>query len=438
MDALTKMLSSRFNARKTVVSVMEHANKFWVLLLAGALTSGGCAFGPKALELSHSKYYEAVRDVRNEELLLNLVHLRYNENSAQLNVDSIAAQYELGSTLEARPFFIAPNPSNSNVIFRTFTSILPDASISGANRPTLTLDPTDDSEAVRQFLTPITPDTLIFLIQSGWPASTIVRLYVQWANGVPNAALASGPHRDTEIDFARFQRAAELMQLCQDRELALVHVEDRMRAVGEPLSPDAIVEATKNGLDVRRSADGKSWVLVRQERAIVLVVTPGAGDSPELLEFNELLNLEPHQPRYDIVFAQRGPPDPRRHPVPPTKSLTIVPRSTAQAWYYLANGIEVPPDHIAAGLVRPSFAEQGQQIDAREITRGLFEVHVCKGHKPPHCAYVAVHYRGYWYYIDDSDTTTKATFSLMLNLGRLDFAKQRVSSKPMLTLPVGR
>ena len=34
-----------------------------------------------------------------------------------------------------------PNPSNSNIVFRTFTSILPDLSASGANRPTITLVP---------------------------------------------------------------------------------------------------------------------------------------------------------------------------------------------------------------------------------------------------------------------------------------------------------
>ena len=53
-------------------------------------------------------------------------------------VPSIAAQYELAGGAEERPFFIAPNPSNSNVIFRTFTSVLPDLNVSGANRPTIT------------------------------------------------------------------------------------------------------------------------------------------------------------------------------------------------------------------------------------------------------------------------------------------------------------
>jgi hypothetical protein len=39
----------------------------------------GCAFGPRVLEQTHGRYNEAVRQVEEEELLRNLVHLRYNE-----------------------------------------------------------------------------------------------------------------------------------------------------------------------------------------------------------------------------------------------------------------------------------------------------------------------------------------------------------------------
>src|SRR5262249_34980793 len=100
------------------------------------LTAGGCAFGPRVLERSYGPYYESLRHVDEEEFLRNLVHMRYHETPSSLGVSSIAAQYELSGQAEARPFFIAPNPSNSNVIFRTFTAILPDVSAMGSNRPT--------------------------------------------------------------------------------------------------------------------------------------------------------------------------------------------------------------------------------------------------------------------------------------------------------------
>jgi hypothetical protein len=395
------------------------------------------------LERSHGRYNEAVRRVDEEQLLRNIVLMRYNETPLHLKVSSIATQYDLTGQAEARPFFLSPNPSNSNVIFKTFTAILPDVFVSSSNRPTISLDPADGSDEVRQFLTPISLDTLIFLTQSSWPASTVARLWVERLNGVPNADTASGPARDAPLDFARFLRLAELMQISQDRELASVRTEERLTAVGDPqpaeaLTASAAVEAARSGLEYRRAPDGKSWVLTRKERRLVLEVTPGAEGSPELAEIVTLLNLVPGQRRYPLVVASRGAPDPARFPSPPSEELRVVPRSTAQVLFYLANGVEVPLEHYRVGLVHPAQGVDGQAIDARELTRGLFEVHFCAGHKPPPTAFAAVHYRGYWYYLDDRDEASKATFALVLEISRLDFARQTLGRGPVLTLPAGR
>src|SRR4051794_26710529 len=186
-----------------------------VVVLCGLCVAGtcpGCAFGPKVLEKTHGRYQESVRTVNEEQLLRNLVHLRYNEVPFELNVSSIATQYELAGSAEARPFFIAPNPSNSNIIFRTFTSILPDLTVSGANRPTITLVPADNSGTIRRFLTPIPTETLAFLCETSWPTSVVLRLWVERLNGVPNAVSASGPSIGVISDFGRFRRIADLMQ----------------------------------------------------------------------------------------------------------------------------------------------------------------------------------------------------------------------------------
>jgi hypothetical protein len=412
----------------------------WGIVFALALP--GCAFGPKALERTHGRYNESVRQVYEEELLRNIVHLRYNESSLNLNVNSIAAQYELSGQAEARPFFIAPNPSNSNIVFRTFTSILPDAQVAGSNRPTITLEPMDSSEAVRQYLTPIPASTLLFLAQTGWPTSSILRLWVERLNGVPNAVGASSPHRCAVSDFTRFQRIAELLQSAHQRELISLHEEERVKEVSGPLPAEAVtaaavVEAAKNGLEYRRRADGKTWALVRPTRRLMMQINPGGIGSAEVADLQSLLNLVPGLARYDLR-VQAGVPDPMLHPVPPSTELRIVPRSTAQVLLYLANGVEIPAEHVRCGLVCPPVGADGQPFDGREITRGLFEVHTAKGCKPPGTAYVAVKYRGWWYYLDDRDQESKATFALMLALSRLDFGGGQRRGGPLLTLPVGK
>src|SRR5262249_59254146 len=116
--------------------------------------------------------------------------------TTSLSVASIAAQYELSGQAEARPFFIAPNPSNSNVIFKTFTAILPDVSAMGSNRPTISLVPGNESDEIRRFLTPMTAENLTFLIQTGWPLSRLLGLWAEGLNGVPNVDPGNDPPCD--------------------------------------------------------------------------------------------------------------------------------------------------------------------------------------------------------------------------------------------------
>ena len=222
----------------------------------------GCAFGPRVLEKTHGRYQESVRQVDEEQLLRNIVHLRYSEVPLELNVSSIATQYELAGAAEARPFFVAPNPSNSNIIFRTFTSILPDLSVSGANRPTITLVPGDNGETIQRFLTPVPMETLLFLTETSWPVAVIFRLWVERLNGVPNAVTASGPARGVISDYQRFRRLAEIFQYAQDHEMASIRIRTPRYRVERPGS-----RGDSHGCHGRRRGQGRHGVSSQRRRA---------------------------------------------------------------------------------------------------------------------------------------------------------------------------
>lgn len=328
-----------------------------VLLSLPALP--GCAFGPRALEKTHGRYGEAVHQVDEEQLLRNIVRARYLESPENLDVSSITTQYELSASAEARPFFLAPNPAGS--VFRTFTALLPGASISGSDRPTVSLIPQNEGSAVRRFMTPISAESLVFLGQAGWPVSHYLGIWVDRMNGVPNRPACVGPPREAPADFARFQRAVHLMQLAQDQEWLAVQAEDRTTEVSGPLpaaavTAAAVVEAARDGFEYRPREDGSTWVLVRRGRQLVLDVLPAGQDAPEVAELTALLNLQPGLPRYEIAVAA-GVPDPARSPAPPSPVLRLALRSTAQAIFYLADGVEVPASPTSpAGWSAPPTA----------------------------------------------------------------------------------
>ena len=66
---------------------------------------------------------------------------------------------------------------------------------------------------------------------------------------------------------------------------------------------------------------------------------------------------------------------------------------------------------------------------------GLFRVGAVKGRDRPAHAHVAVPYRDHWFYIDQTDQDTKATFSLLMELSRLELTG-KTGPGPILTLPV--
>jgi hypothetical protein len=403
-----------------------------------ALAASGCSLGPKAIERTHGRYAQAVHRVEEEQFLANIVRLRYVEDSTIIAVTAIATQHEVSVGAEARPFF--GTESVTGPVFRSFTNILPFLAIQGADRPTVSLSPMDDGEAVRQFLTPISADTLVFLSQSGWPASSILRIWVDRLNGVPNFVNSTRAMRDTPSDFLRFRYAADLIQIANDRELISLRVDPRLTELSSPFPADAVtaaaaVQAASEGLEFRKRDDGESWSLVRRDPRLILKVNPAGQNSPELAELIPLLNLKLGLDQYEVIIAT-GVPDPLRNPTEPSDDLKFAPRSTAQALFFLANGVEVPSAHISSGLVEV----ETDAIDPTEATRGIFHVHSVPAHhhKPPPSAYVAFRYRDHWFYIDDRDRESKATLLLMLRLRRLDFRRQTIGAVPALTLPIGR
>jgi hypothetical protein len=416
-----------------------HGSRFPIGVLALALSLTGCDFGPLALENTHGRYNESLKQVDEEQLLLNIVRARYNDNPMRLDVSAIAAQYELSASAEARPFFEAPNPAGA--VFRTFTRILPDVSASATNRPTISLTPLDDPETLRGLFTQSTLDGIIFLAETGYPVATMFRTWVDYLNGLPNAATASGPPRAVVPEFIDFQRVAQIMQFLQDRgDLRFTRAE-RFADIGDHLPESAItassqVEAARNGYEYQRRADN-SWALVKRERRLDLRLNPRILNSPEVIEFCRLLHLKPGRDNYEIkidgtdeLFATPEQGD-------TATKISLFPRSPVQAFYYLAHGVDVPPEHFACGVVEPTAGPDGTAFDWSQVTAGLFTVHYAKQFSRPNHAYVAVKYRDYWFYIDDCDHDTKITFSLALVLGRVNLLGTKKGG-PALTLPVGR
>ena len=113
--------------------------------------------------------------------------------------------------------------------------------------------------------------------------------------------------------------------------------------------------------------------------------------------------------------------------------IAVATRSLMASLFYVSQSVEPPMEDKEAGRVTVTCDSAGNEFDWRKVTGGLMQI--CSSNSRPDDAYVAVRYRGSWFYIDDSDLTSKSTFSLLTQLFALQAGEIR-STGPILTLPV--
>ena len=405
--------------------------------LAGSALISGCAsFGPNALQQTRLQYNEAIKATTEEQLLLNIIRLRYTDTPSSLAVSTIAAQFERSQNLQLTPFFTSAGAD----VNRSYTAILPQVQISGADRPTVSLTPLDDQEFTRKLFTPMTLDGIIYLAKTTWPISTVFRLYLENLNWVSNAQTASGPTPKRTPVVDDFLRGMVAMQALQDRSQIVFGIEERTETLGGPLPAASVtardlIEAAKSGYEYRQDDKSGAWTLIKKNPQPVLFVDPLAARSAEMEEFTRAFRLKPGLTKYDITQETLSP-FASSAPAGGVTNLDLETRSLLQALYYVSHGIDVPPEHVARGILTVTRDESGAIYDWPRVMRGLFHVRWAQGDERPPGAHAAAQYRGYWFYIEESDQDTKSTFSLLMELSRLELAG-KAGPGPVLTLPLG-
>jgi hypothetical protein len=150
----------------------------WLLVVLVMMTGCKSSVGAKTVVRDQFDYAEALRDAAKEQMLLNMVGLRYSEAPQFLKVTSVINQYSVeGSVALLSPPYDGAAAIGSPV------------GVSGrfADRPTLTYIPLSGAEFTKSVLTPIPPKSIMSLIQAGWRADLLMRLTVRSINGIsPN------------------------------------------------------------------------------------------------------------------------------------------------------------------------------------------------------------------------------------------------------------
>ncbi|HUU97946.1 MAG TPA: hypothetical protein VM487_19590, partial [Phycisphaerae bacterium] len=387
-----------------------------------------------ALRASRIPYNEVIQRTTQEQLLLNLVRLRYREVPMFLEVGSVSAQFVFDESADVR------GTLNENVPYQP---INPDVLQLGARigyqeKPTITFTPLQGEAFVNRLMSPLSLETILLLSRSGWRVDRVLRVTAQGMNGLDNASKASGPTPSQAPRYKRFARVCQLLRELQRDNLLELGYETRTTRLSDPIPAGALssadmVAAARDGYSFRAAEEGDGFVLMGTEQVPVWRMSPRAAESAAADEALELLGLDPQQDRFELRVA--AVQQPRSEAARGRRgTIDLSTRSLLGALFYLSQVVEVPESHRRRGYVTTTLDEEDQPFDWWQVMGDLLKVH-CRA-PPPGDAAVAVRYRGWWFYIPDDDLSSKSTFAL---LGQL-FALQAGGAKsvpPVLTLPVG-
>jgi hypothetical protein len=352
-------------------------------LLLGAWLAGCHSFGPRTVPGDRFDYNAAIARSHNEQMLLNLVRMRYLQMPNFLTVSSVIAGYTYQGGIGV----------SGQRALGSFDEDLVggSANLNYTERPTITYTPLDGQAFSRRLLKTIPIDVLFAVAQSGWPSDVLFRIEVQRIGETENMAFGMN-----NIGESGFREEAEKLELY-----------DRVIQIMQRLDARGAFEVVRVGDD--------EVATFRFARSM----------SPELKvladELKDHLGLEPDRNAFEVTdhITARG-----------SHEILIQTRSLLAILSFLARGVEVPEEDSVANRVLALPPDVVQVIEEQ----GPLRVRVQK--KRPDDPFAAVRYRDHWFYVDGADHLSKRTFGTVLVLFEL-LAPGGGGAAPLLTLPAG-
>ena len=125
----------------------------------------------------------------------------------------------------------------------------------------------------------------------------------------------------------------------------------------------------------------------------------------------------------------------------PGKTFSIRTRSFTAVMRLLSMGVDsvvnAPDPPVFMNTAEELFAKMADAPDGSDLTENvdaIFRVH-CTSARPKD-SLVSVLYRDQWYWIDETDFTSRCLFSMVRDMYDLQ-VKNEVGNAPVLTIPVG-
>ncbi len=361
---------------------MNNKNLIRYLAVCVLLCATGChSYGPKSIIPDRFDYSAALAQSWKNQLVQNLVRMRYGGTPHFVEVSGILSQYSINT--EAIGGFRVNADGVAGVTEVPF-------SISGSftESPTITYTPLVGEDFTERLLTPIDPVTIIYIAQAGWPIDHLLELCVDQINGLRNHTIVSSNNIESTKAQAQDSEFVELVTLLKALQ-------------------------SQGMLDIRVEQSG---------RKLTLFLPPTKGTEAQnkmTMRLREILNLSQTDSEFILIQSsiQRS-----------MDEIAMQTRSLLTMLISLSSAVEAPELHMEQNIVY----EEALMRMPPSAKEKLLEIGSSK--KPVKNVFVQIKYRNHYYYVKDEDEGSKRTLALITYLFNLQ-SRESGQMAPLITVP---
>lgn len=365
--------------------------KWKILFLITVFLLAGChSIGPREINLDRNPYNDAVVNTEDEQLLRNIVRMRYLEMISFLKINNITSSYTLSPSLSST--LSLSGSAAQATASTTSRSVSLSPGITYSDSPTISYTPVTSSDFVQQMLTPISLQSLSLLLNGGIHSPDLVfRLVFNSIDDIDNASDAADLQTLAPPRYEQFH--------------CLIHLMDNL--------------IPKHGIRlIPIDVNGVLTVAIHFEKPYT--------NSCESRAIHKILHIPQHY--QNIILSQDG-----QLTLP--NSVEVTTRSIVGVMVFLSHGVCVPVEHIENKRALRYHIRPGIPYDWWPLMHNLVCIRSSK--TEPTTAFVKINMNCYWYYIDWSDFKSIATFSFVNSLIVLSAGNSLsgTSQAPVLTIP---
>jgi hypothetical protein len=354
-------------------------NGLVALMVVAPLLGAGCkSIGPGTVPRDRFEYSGSISESWKRQTLLNIVKLRYLDPPIFVDVGQIVSGYTLETAVT-----LGGNLSSAAAVQGNSVGL--GGSARYTDRPTITYTPLTGVKFIRALMAPLPPDSVLYTVQSGWPANAVFFAAVAVMNGLKNQETTIAGVTPPDPNF---MRALELLRKIQ----------------------------TSGAVALRVQQDSQ-----KQQTTLLTFRSKNVTEETlaDIKELRELLHLDPEATEFKVAFGATASNE---------KELALQTRSMLHIMTTMAGMVEVPEEDVAQGRTPPGYEVKGA---GAEPVR-LINIH-CSKNKPTDC-YITVPYREHWFWIDDRDLKSKRSFAFVMMLFALVETGEK-ESLPLITIP---